>query len=78
MRDRLKKGRNYDKYWFKEDELLAPIDWDYFDTLHPRVQDALELYMRGGISIGKASEIALLPVLEFDRIRAKARIPIRM
>ena len=69
---------NYKKYWFEEEELLKPIDWGYFSSLSERIKDALELYMRGGISIGKAAEIACLPFIEFDRIRAKARIPIRI
>ncbi|TFG19127.1 MAG: hypothetical protein EU529_16675 [Promethearchaeota archaeon] len=69
---------NYKKYWFEEKDLLKPIDWEYFNSLSERVKDALELYMRGGISIGKAAEIARLPYIEFDHIRAKARIPIRI
>ncbi len=66
------------KYWFKEEGLLKPIDWDFFNSLSNRVQDALELYMRGEISIGKAAEIASLPFRDFDLVRAKARIPIRI
>ncbi len=69
---------NYKKYWFEEEELLKPIDWEYFGSLSERIKDALELYMRGGISIGKAAEIARLSFIEFDRIRAKARIPIHI
>jgi len=34
--------------------------------------------MRGEISIGKAVEISRLTFREFELIRAKARIPIRM
>ncbi len=64
------------KYWFKEENLIKPIDWDYFNSLTKRIQDALELYMRGEISIGRASEIACLHFREFDDIRSKARIPI--
>lgn len=64
------------KYWFDEQNLLKPIDWEYFNTLSNKVQNALELYMRGDISIGRAAEIARLPYREFDLIRSKARIPI--
>ncbi len=67
---------NKKKYWFDEQNLLKPIDWDYVHTLSNRVQNALELYMRGDVSIGRAAEIARLPYREFDRIRAIARIPI--
>ena len=67
-----------DRYWFKEDELLKPIDWEYVLSLPQRVQNALELYMRGRVSIGKAAEIGLLSFREFDSIRARARIPVRM
>jgi hypothetical protein len=66
---------NKKKYWFDEKNLLKPIDWAYINTFS-RVQDALELYMRGDISIGRAAAIARLTYREFDRIRAKARIPI--
>ena len=69
---------NYKKYWFEEEDLLKPIDWDYFNLLSERIKDALELYMRGGISIGKSAEIAGLSYVEFDRIRGKSRIPIRI
>jgi len=64
------------QYWFDQEDLLKPIDWEYIKTLPDAVQDALELYMRGEISIGKASEIARLNFREFDDIREKARIPI--
>lgn len=67
-----------EKYWFIEDELLEPIDWEYFSSLSKIIQDALELYMRGEISIGKAAEMARLSFREFDLIRSKARIPIRI
>ena len=69
---------NYKKYWFEEEDLLKPIDWDYFNSLSERIKDALELYMRGRISIGKSAEIAGLSYVEFDRIRGKSRIPIRI
>ena len=64
------------KYWFDEQNLLKPIDWEYINTLSNKVRNALELYMRGEVSIGRASEIARLPYREFDLIRSKARIPI--
>jgi hypothetical protein len=73
----LVQNTNIKQYWFKEDNLLKPIDWEYFNSLSKRVQDALELCMRGEISIGKAAEIARLPFREFDLIRSKVRIPIR-
>ena len=66
------------KYWFNENDLLKPIDWNYFNKLPNIIQDALELYMRGDISIGKAAQIACLSFREFDIIRSKARIPIHM
>ena len=69
---------DYKKYWFEEEDLLKPIDWEYFNSLSERIKDALKLYMRGGISIGKAAEIAGLSYIEFDRIRGKTRIPIRI
>jgi len=65
------------KYWFTEDDLLAPIDWDYFNSLPNRIKLGLELYMEGRVSIGRAAEIAGLPFREFDEHRARARIPIR-
>jgi len=65
------------KYWFTEDDLLVPIDWDYFNSLPNKIKLGLELYMEGRISIGRAAEIAGLPVTEFDYIRAKAKIPVR-
>ena len=67
-----------EKYWFKETDLLKPIDWEYFNSLSKKVQDALELYMRGKISIGRATEISGLTFREFDEIRARTRIPIRI
>jgi hypothetical protein len=65
------------KYWFKEDDLLEPIDWKYVDSLPKRVRLGLELYMEGRVSLGKASEVAGLPVTEFDYIRGRAKIPLR-
>lgn len=66
------------QYWFDQEDLLKLIDWEYIKTLPDAVQDALELYMRGEISIGKASEIASLRYREFDGIRARARVPIHI
>lgn len=65
------------KYWFTEDDLLVPIDWDYLESLPNRVKLALELYMEGRVSIGRAAEIGGLSFREFDEYRARARIPIR-
>jgi predicted HTH domain antitoxin len=65
-------------YWFNQEDLIKPIDWEYIESLSKSIQDALELYMRGDISIGKASEIARLSCREMDLIRAKARIPINI
>ena len=65
------------KYWFTEDDLLVPIDWNYVNSLPNKIKLGLELHMEGRVSIGRAAEIAGLPVTEFDYIRAKARIPIR-
>jgi len=45
------------KYWFSEDDLLVPIDWEYIKSLPKKVKLALELYMEGRVSIGKAAEI---------------------
>lgn len=67
---------NKKKYWFNEKNLLKPIDWEYIHTLSNRIQNALELYMRGDVSIGRAAEIARLSYREFDEIRTKARVPI--
>ena len=61
---------------FDENNLIKPIDWEFINTLSNRVRDALELYMRGDVSIGRAVEIARLSYREFDRIQAKARVPI--
>jgi predicted HTH domain antitoxin len=45
--------------------------------LPKKIKLGLELYMEGRVSLGKAAEIAGLPVTEFDSIRAKAKVPIR-
>ena len=66
------------KYWFDEEDLIKPIDWVYIKTLPEKVKDALELYMRGEVSIGKASDIAHLSYREFDAIRSRARIPLNI
>jgi len=65
------------KYWFTEDDLLVPIDWDYVNSLPNKIKLGLELYMEGRVSMGRAAEIAGLPVTEFDYMRARARIPVR-
>ncbi|MHA1147916.1 MAG: UPF0175 family protein [Promethearchaeota archaeon] len=67
---------NKKKYWFEEENLIKPINWEYFNSLSQRIKDALELYMRGNISLGRASEIACLQFREFDEIHSKAKIPI--
>ncbi|TKJ19186.1 MAG: hypothetical protein CEE43_16075 [Promethearchaeota archaeon Loki_b32] len=66
------------QYWFNQEDLIKPIDWEYIRSLSEIIQDALELYMRGEISIGKASEIARISYREMDMIRVKARIPIHI
>jgi len=65
------------KYWFSEDDLLVPIDWEYIQSLPKKVKLALELYMEGRVSIGKAAEISGLAFREFDEYRVNARVPIR-
>jgi len=65
------------RYWFTEDDLLVPIDWDYVNSLPNSIRLGLKLYMEGRVSIGRAAEIAGLPVTEFDYIRAEAKIPVR-
>jgi len=65
------------KYWFNEDDLLEPIDWNYVDSLPKKIKLGLELYMEGRVSLGKAAEVAGLPVTEFDYIRGRAKIPLR-
>ena len=67
-----------DQYWFDQKDLIKPIDWEYIRSLSENIQDALELYMRGEISIGKASEIARTSYREMGMIRVKARIPIHV
>ena len=69
---------NVNRYWFNQEDLIKPIDWEYIRSLSEIIQDALELYMRGDISIGKASEIARISYREMDMIRVKARIPIHI
>jgi len=69
---------NVKQYWFNQEDLIKPIDWEYIRSLPEAIQDALELYMRGEISIGKASEIGRLSYREMDLIRAKAKIPIHI
>ena len=66
------------KYWFREEDLAEPIDWAYLGSLSERVQVALEVYMEGKVSLGRASEMAGLSVRAFDEIRGKARIPVNV
>ncbi len=66
------------QYWFNQEDLIKPIDWEYIRSLPEAIQDALELYMRGEISFGKASEIARISYREMDMTRIKARIPIHI
>lgn len=66
------------KYWFKEKDLAEPIDWDYLDSLPDKVQVAMEVYMEGKISLGRAAEMASLSVRELDEVRGKAKIPIHV
>ena len=71
------EGLRLKKYWFAEADLLEPVDWKYIESLSGKVRLGLELYMEGRVSIGKAAEIAGLPVTEFDYLRAKAKVPVR-
>ena len=66
------------QYWFNQEDLIKPIDWEYLRSLSEIIQDALELYMRGEISIGKTSEITRISYREMDMIRVKARIPVHI
>ncbi len=66
------------QYWFNQKDLIKPIDWEYIRSLPEAIQDALELYMRGDISFGKASEIARISYRELELIRTKARIPVHI
>ena len=72
----LKNSKN--KYWFDQEDLLKLINWDYIKTLPDKVKDALELYMHGEVSFGKACETAHFSYREFDAIHSKARIPINI
>ncbi|MFQ6135125.1 MAG: UPF0175 family protein [Nitrososphaerales archaeon] len=65
------------KYWFGEEDLLEPIEWKYIESLPQKIRLGLELYMEGRVSIGKAAEIAGLPLREFDEHRARAKVPVR-
>jgi hypothetical protein len=65
------------KYWFKEEDLIKPLDWRYIESLPPKTKLGLEIYMDGRVSLGKAAEIASMTTGEFDYVRAKARVPIR-
>jgi len=65
------------KYWFGEEDLLEPIERDYIDSLPEKIRLGLGLHMEARVSIGKAAEIAGVPLRDFDEHRAKAKIPIR-
>ncbi len=67
----------YERYWFKEDDLIEPLDWDFIESLPKQVRVALQSYMRGDVSIGKAAEMSGLGFRKFDEVRARARVPIR-
>jgi len=65
------------KYWFTEADVLEPIDWEYVDSLPNKIKLGLELYMEGRVSLGRAAEVAGLPVTEFDYVRGRAKVPFR-
>jgi predicted HTH domain antitoxin len=65
------------KYWFRDKDLVKPINWGYIRSLPEKVKLALELYLEGKVSIGRATEISGLSFREFNDIRGKAKIPIR-
>jgi len=65
------------KYWFSEEDLIEPLDWGYIESLPNKVRLALELYMEGRVSIGKAARVAGVPFREFDEHRAEARVTIK-
>jgi len=67
----------YEKYWFKENDLMEPLDRAFIESLPKQVGVALRSYMRGEVSIGKAAEMSGLGFRKFDEVRAKARVPIR-
>lgn len=70
-------GLKYERYWFKEDELMEPLDWGFIKSLPKQVRVAIESYMRGDVSIGKAAEMSGLGFRKFDEVRARARVPVR-
>lgn len=65
------------KYWFRDKDLVEPINWGYVKSLPEKVKLALELYLEGRVSIGRATEISGLSFREFNYVREKAKIPIR-
>jgi len=67
----------YEKYWFKEDDLIEPLDWEFIGSLPKQVVVALQSYMRGEVSIGKAAEMSGLGFRKFDEVRARAKVPIK-
>ena len=73
VRERLRRM----EFWFDEQDLFEPVDWDFVASLSARVRIALEKYMQGTVSIGKAAFMAGLTFRKFDEIRAAAKIPMR-
>lgn len=73
----MKLKLKYERYWFKEDDLMEPLDWGFIESLPKQVRVALQSYMRGDVSIGKAAEMSGLGFRKFDEARARARVPIR-
>ncbi len=70
-------GLRYEKYWFREDDLIEPLEWGFIESLPKQVRVALLSYMRGEVSIGKAAEMSGLGFRRFDEARARARVPVR-
>lgn len=65
------------RYWFKEEDLIKPLDKRYIESLPPKIKLGLEIYMEGRASLGKVAEISGMTTGEFDYVRAKARVPLR-
>lgn len=72
-----KEAMEEGKYWFRDRDLAESINWRYLRTLPEKVKLALELYLEGKVSIGRATEISGLSFREFNEIRGKAKIPLR-
>ena len=67
----------HERCWFREENLIEPLDWRFIESLPKQVRVALRSYMRGEVSIGKAAEMSGLGFRRFDEARAKARVPLR-